>query len=129
MKNLISNTAFGKLLLTKHLSDKQVRDLRDNYDEFLSLILEIWMFVPCDEDGNVLENPSNKHKSYFQLYLKKFQKAKERCLFEGFRYDGFKYLDCKNYSFRILEIKNMTIENLVKHAPELTRTAIKQLGV
>lgn len=73
-----------------------------NYAKFLKRPLEIWMFVPCDENGNVLQEPKaedyfnvnieakkftkedseglNKHYSALMFY----EKAKERVLFEGF---------------------------------------------
>jgi hypothetical protein len=45
------------------------------------------MFVPCDEDGNVLEEPlayNFKSVELFTNYNIKYQKAKEKVLFEGF---------------------------------------------
>jgi len=155
MKNLISNTSFGKLLLTKHLSDKQVRDLRDNYDEFLSLLLEIWMFVPCkliDVVWVVLEIP-NPNKVDYLYYMKEYEQAKERCLFEGFEVVKDKYKSCKRefiylpntetqvwrkITFHTGEIQTFffdyyeqfrTIEDLVKYNLQLTPTTIKQLAV
>lgn len=153
MKNLISNTAFGKLLLTKHLSDKQVRDLRDNYDEFLSLLIEIWMFVPCDEDGNVLEEP-NRYNDFLKLSKREgftiwydkceqYQQAKERCLFEGLKFKDVQPSTEYNYFHlngnKIFEANNQykfnpcyglrTIEDLVKYKPELTPNTQKQLAV
>jgi hypothetical protein len=128
MKNLISNTAFGKLLLTKRLSDKQVRDVRDNYDEFLSLLLEMWMFFPCKSFRGtwvVLEEPIYKNncvgQGKYERELKEYQQAKERCLFEG--YDGtIEHLQ------NLLKIK-ITVENMVKYYLELTPTALKQIGL
>lgn len=29
----------------------------ERYAKFLKQPIELWMFVPCDEDGNVLEEP------------------------------------------------------------------------
>ena len=31
--------------------------LTGEYAKFLRQLLELWMFVPCDKDGNVLEEP------------------------------------------------------------------------
>ena len=133
MKNLISNTEFGKLLLTKHLSDKQVRDIRDNFDSFLSQSLELWMFVPCDEDGNVLEEPDSigvGNYFYYEKALDQYQQAKERCLFEGLQFD---YETATVYYGIGLVIymlgASKTIEDLVKYNLELTPTAQKQIGL
>jgi len=143
MKNLISNTAFGKLLLTKHLSDKQVRDLRDNYDEFLSLLLEMWMFFPCklvDGIWTIMNDPDlprgmcrdcadefgrcpngDKHLCDPDEARKEYQQAKQRCLFEG--YDGtIEHLQ------NLLKLK-ITVENMVKYYLDLTPTAVKQIGL
>lgn len=64
-----------------------------NYANFLNTPLELGMFVPCDEDGNVLEE-SNKHSDRGQFVrdkeherkIKQYQEAKENVLFEGFKY-------------------------------------------
>ena len=137
MKNLISNTEFGKLLLTKHLSDKQVRDIRDNFDSFLSQSLELWMFVPCDEDGNVLEEPDSigvGNYFYYEKALDQYQQAKERCLFEGFEFMGgnneyyfLKYDSC--YAFSIKKTNKTNIESIVHKEFPLTPTAQKQIGL
>ena len=53
--------------------------------------LEKGMFVPCDEEGNVLKEPKESnynlgdiHAGYFKLDVDKYQQAKERILFKGF---------------------------------------------
>lgn len=64
-----------------------------SYAKFLKQPLELWMFVPCDEDGNVLEEPKN-YVTWLGLHEskgstigftehEKYQQAKERCLFDG----------------------------------------------
>jgi len=50
MENLISMTDFV-------LSKKYTATGHENYANFLKQPLELWMFIPCDEDGNVLEEP------------------------------------------------------------------------
>ena len=54
-------------------------------------VLEKRMFVPCDDKGNVLEEPKESnynlgdiHAGYFKLNVDKYQQAKERILFKGF---------------------------------------------
>ena len=53
--------------------------------------LEKGMFVPCDEEGNVLKEPKESdynlgdiHAGYYREDLIKYQQAKERILFKGF---------------------------------------------
>lgn len=97
---LTSSKDYGKTLRDK--SDEEYRELRDVYDLFLEKPLALWMFVPCDENGNILSEPNaedyfntnipidqytdkdkdgiNKH--YFALMS--YEDSKERCLFEGF---------------------------------------------
>lgn len=48
-----------------------------NYANFLKKPLEICMFVPCDENGDILRDGVNWNKKFYQ-------KAQERVLFEGF---------------------------------------------
>lgn len=48
------------------------------YGRFLKQPLKLEMFVPCDDKGNVLENP------ICQVELEQYRKAKEKVLFEGF---------------------------------------------
>lgn len=107
---LISNTFFGKQLTEKYLNGfnnlTYYQRIRSNYDNFLSQPLELWMFVPCDENGSVLEEPKEEQLcSYCPLeswksnskgdscegskcdvasenYEDKYQQAKERVLFD-----------------------------------------------
>jgi len=143
MKNLISNTAFGKKIESKlilgEIDYKDYFILRCNYDSFLIKPLEKWMFVPCDEDGNVLEEPQrwndylefpesfdgNKERHDFYAY----EQAKERCLFEGLVIKG-KFINHKESDIIFVKgFANVIIENLVKYNLQLTKTAIKQLGL
>lgn len=64
------------------------------YTNFLIQKLELWMFVPCDLYGNVLEKPTiqfsyvpdpKQDKKFIE-----YQEAKKRVLFEGF---SFKWYD------------------------------------
>jgi len=59
-----------------------------NYTKFLRQPLTLSMFVPADEDGNVLKKPD---RSNFGVWTKEFwkrksefEKAKEKVLFKGF---------------------------------------------
>lgn len=146
---LISSKCFGKSLKDK--TDSEYRRLRDNFDHFIEQPLALWMFVPCDEEGNVLEEPiiseylldspggiPIKSKNTPEAYY--YRKAKERVLFE---FDGNLSLIRNKTNFYIIEDKNgvylrilknktkTTIESLLKFSVEitLTETAIKQIGL
>jgi len=74
------------------------------YANFLKQPLELGMFVPCDDDGDVLEEPKNFSSDFedefnsvdrdsyvFAWYndCKTYHVAKERVLFEGFTVKRF----------------------------------------
>lgn len=97
---LISNTEYGieiaEMVVDEKLSIEKAFLLRCKYDQFLKQPLKLEMFVPCDLDGNVLEEPDFMSGDYddngfgdvdkykYKKYLNEYQEAKERVLFEGF---------------------------------------------
>jgi len=96
-----------------------------HYANFLKQPLELWMFVPCDEEGNILEEPKIENylkscQGTFFEDLKKYQQAKERCLFKN------EFNDLHNI-FLLNDICN--IESLIKYNLELTKTAEKLIGL
>jgi len=98
-----------------------------NYANFLKQPLELWMFVPCDEDGNVLEEPFEDN-----LYdIQEYQQAKERCLFEGFRFVNNSVVLKELLLIPISHFNNNTIEDLVNNYNyiQLTKTAEKLIGL
>ena len=113
--------------------DKIVR-----YAKLLKQPLTLGMFIPCDEKGNVLENPKRKvlelsdgtcgyvtNINAFDKYLQ----AKERVLFEGFELkDGFIIMPDKQF-LDTSRLKNKTVENLINQHYILTESAIKKLGL
>lgn len=152
--NLISNTKFG-LSIVKNTEKGRYADFRANYDSFLSQPIKLGMFVPCDDDGNVLTKPSFECdcRSVFDTEMcgnyfecEEYNKAKEKVLFEGFGYkqkSGY-----ASVSFNGIEIFwynntcnvgenpwNKTeefnlIEDLlsIRYGLTLTETAKKQIG-
>jgi len=110
------------------------RKLILNYANFLKQPLELWMFVPCNDNGNVLEEPFEDN-----LYdIQEYQQAKERCLFANFRMSG-KILWIEESLFMISENYNRSFKNygniemilnkyLIKDI-ELTKTAEKLIGL
>jgi len=72
------------------------------YANFLKQPLSIEMFVPCDENGNVLEeksifNTTDEDYIFNSEAFDNYQQAKERCLFEGFE---VKFKDCKVFKYQ-----------------------------
>jgi len=127
MKNLISMVNY--VLQDESMSSSNII----NYANFLKKPLELWMFVPCSEDGNVLVN-DNLTEYDREMYFEeeqKYQQAKERCLFEGCVYDEEMDAVRTDIGLMIYSVKydsNDKIEDLVKYDLQLTQTAIKQLG-
>lgn len=94
-----------------------------NYANFLKQPLELGMFVPCDEDGNILEEP-DCNLDIRMVEMKEYQQAKERCLFEKSKY-GMGTIK------EIIKCSKI-IEDLItcsKLELQLTQTAIKQIGL
>lgn len=107
------------------------------YAKFIKQPLTLSMFVPCDSDGNVLEEP-NEYKS------EQYQQAKERIIFEGFEgfdgqyaepgyevsneyisivfYDSGYIISYKDY----FDYKTETIEKLIQFNLTITQNAVKK---
>lgn len=102
------------------------------YAKFLKQKLELWMFVPCDLDGNVLEKACESSvKGCRDCACSEYEKAKKRCLFEILSYEE----DSKNYwyfgitEFNLIGVDKVEIvESLATYGLTLTETAKKQLG-
>lgn len=95
-----------------------------NYAKFLKQPLKLEMFIPCDEDGNVLEYPTNisiSNDFNFEKALLKYVEAKEKVLFEGFTHKDNDFLhNGKVYFSSSVDLKNFfihypTIEHLQRH--------------
>ena len=115
------------------------RDKVNNYANFLKQPLTLSMFVPCDDDGNVLSNPKDSTLQY-QKRIDKYQQAKERVVFEGFedRYSESGY-QVSNENILIVfydagyivtykacfDYKTETIESVIQFNLTITPTAVK----
>lgn len=111
-----------------------------NYANFLKQPLEIWMFVTCDDNGVVLDEPktTNIQDANFDIdEMENWNKAKDRVLFEGFTFKEIKtsyehYYIVNNEKITWLSWnKSKTVENLLDYNQEikLTKSAIKQIGL
>ena len=145
---LQSSLQFGETL--KSVSDSDYRRLRDNYDALLKQPLQLGLFVPCDENGNVWEEPKrwndylhfpdsfDGNKEWGELY--NYELAIERLLFKGFEFVKNINLSgllpfsrfVKNDEYWNIQFLNRNIESLIIEFDdkiELTETAIKQIGL
>jgi len=105
-----------------------------NYANFLKQPLNLSMFVPCDLEGNVLEE-DGLMPSYERL---QYLEAKERVLFEGIEFVEAKQEGhhsfvriCKSLStinYPSFWLRN-TVEDLIPYNLKLTTTALKQIGL
>ncbi|WP_291095515.1 MULTISPECIES: hypothetical protein [unclassified Empedobacter] len=120
-----------------------------NYAQFLKQPSKLGMFVPCDEEGNVLEEPTmEKYGYYFSNHqeeqsgwmyeegedeyykvLEKYQQAKERVLFEGFSVYKNLIKNINGDNIMTWYIEARCIEDLILMNLTLTQTAIKQIGL
>lgn len=103
-----------------------------NYAKFLSMPLELKMFVTCDENDSVMKEPTvdayMQPKEIDRQY-EAFDKAKSEVIFEGFEYQEAKQEN--HYCLIRFPDRNitplypklwhgMTIEDLVKYSLTLT---------
>ena len=119
-----------------------------NYATFLKQPLKLEMFVPCDEDGDILEEPEDYEQrlpnmmTEYNDEIYRYEQAKEKVLFEGFKIYDYKlnvffYLgrkktlsyDKKRKDFITIGFLPETVEDLIHIQPILTESAIKQIGL
>ena len=118
-----------------------------NYAKFLKQPLTLSMFVPCDDEGNVLEEPKYWNKKYNDdipeselILCEEYRQAKERVVFEGFedRYSESGY-QVSNENILIVfydagyivtykacfDYKTETIESVIQFNLTITPNAVK----
>ena len=129
MKKLISMTDFVLEQRLKH--SESFKSKVYAYANFIKKPLTLGMFVPCDEDGNVLEEPDrwddyvkapesfDGNKEWYDLYA--YEQAKEMCLFYW-----SEHIDAVKHHIS----QGRTIEYLANFGDiELTPYALKQIGL
>ena len=92
MTNFVLNK--DKLILKKQIDAISFTMSVTDYALFLKKPLKLEMFVPCDERGNILEEPkvphtfgsenTDKYINQFKSEIEIYKKAKERVIFIGF---------------------------------------------
>jgi len=135
------------MLLSEHLPTLKMASSYDkviNYAKFLCQPITLGMFIPVDENGNVLEEPRMIERSigfdekdvFWDVdEVEIYRKAKEKVLFEGVKIkhrENYFILDDKDGTW-IRVIKNNTslkVEDLLKMSSvELTPSGLKQIGL
>ncbi len=109
------------------------------YAQFLKQPLNSGMFVPCDIEGNVLEEPKRISYSYNPIINEmhdnkviRYKQAKERVLFEGFEVKGDSIVYDGQYLLLVDKLRDVNIEFLYFCGGdniELTKSAKNQLGL
>ena len=146
---LISSTLFGKYCKSKEKEFSRRIDylywyerVRNNFDGFSEQPLKLEMFVPCDDGGNILEEPifhepNNENEiGNYQILIDEYNEAKAKVLFEGIEFrinGGVNFLTIKEDTFAFfdfnIKFKNLTVEYLVQYNLQLTENALKQIGL
>ena len=105
-----------------------------NYTTFLKQPLKLEMFVPCDDEGNILEEPEDYEQrlpnmmTEYNDEIYRYEQAKEKVLFENLSYKfGFVGLTDSKGNFSSLfdlDFKpNGIIEDLLKEKYKFSFTA------
>jgi hypothetical protein len=103
-----------------------------NYAKFLKQPLTPGMFVPCDEDGNILDHPNIARGSggtgIYNALMNQYQEAQERVLFEGLEHV---FLNMSSMGDVLIKDDILTgyVEDLMKYDLTLTPNAIKIFNI
>ncbi len=125
---LISMTDFVLQQQNESYSKDQFVERVEAYANFLKEPLKLEMFIPCDEDGKVLEEPkgykywikddeNGAYNGDDESKCRQYQKTKEKVLFKGFDLSTAKYHCDRN---------DRTIEYFTSFEVELTPNASKK---
>ena len=133
MVEFISAKQKTGVLANRFYNSKQTEILFEiyNYANFLKQPLELGMFIPCDEDGNVIKSYYKDGIEHFDgIGIEELHEAEEKVLFDNCVYD--EEMEVVRYGIGVDlfytdgSIKeNETIEDLVKYNLSLTESAIK----
>ena len=140
---LISMTDFVLEQGNPSNTDSQFADKIMSYANFLKQPLKLKMFVPCDEDDNVLkfieyETWEGTDAEYNNLMVN-YYNAKDKVIFEGFELDsilngGFIIKIKEEFGYLCILLScDYCIEDLIykfqNNEFKLTESAIKKLGL
>ena len=104
---------------------REVFNSLEKYATFLRQLLKLEMFVPCDDEGNILEEPQMIERKvafdevdydYNEEEVIVYKKAKEKVLFEGF--EPYEVYECAKYEDVYIDEEvcdgKFTVEDLIK---------------
>lgn len=115
------------------------------YNDFLKMNLNLGMFIPCDENFNILKKPNhyrrfinsdylNENPKMSEKWLKdclEYQKAESKILFKDFHFSiedgGEKCVAIEGFVLGIEYLWKIKIEDLADDNIELTKLAIKSI--
>ena len=99
------------------------------YANFLKTPLKLEMFVPCDNNGNVLQEPyfDGENDMYFSSAYDEYQTALSKIWFKGFEYNPNGYVFKDFDKFDDEWFVNATIEDLIPYNLEITENFGKNL--
>lgn len=124
-----------KLLKTQENNILQFRNNITNYANFLKQPLILGMFIPTDENGNVLEEPDlslyedYENRNEYDKQYQQYQQAKYRVIFEGFELINDELIN-NGILFWVGKFDgNETIENCIASNLTITETAVKKYGL
>jgi len=119
----------------RNMSSRTEEDLFKlfSYANFLSQKLELYMFVACDENGNVLEEPKIRPNTTDALNYTarkiKFETALSKVIFEGCEYNSVYENVTKDGIVIWVTWKNKTIEYLITYNLDIKESVAKELGL
>ena len=132
---LISMTDFvleqSKRIMNVEITHLESHNQIVNYANFLKQPLKLEMFVPCDDNGNVLEGIiGNGMIHNYSEKVKQYEQAKDKVLFDGF--DIYSNGDLHNafVTFESSRLEIMNVENLItdfQYSFYLTSNAIERI--
>jgi hypothetical protein len=113
-------------------TNHEILQLLVDYAIFLKQPLNLGMFITCDEDGNVLNKPifdELQPINEMDAIYDEYKAAQKRVLFKDFflKNDCLETFEIK--IFKIDELSNHTIEDLVECNLTLTNHAIEVVGL
>lgn len=130
---LKQNSTEGKPLMATNWAKEF--ELRFNkivdYANFLKQTLTLGMFVPCDDDGNVLDEPNYcddylgeyLDKNDYYIVMERFNEAKSKVIFNGFqvrKQSTYSIVSYKDVEVWVTWNKSKTIEDLIPYNLDLT---------
>lgn len=105
------------------------------YGKLLKTSNKLDTFVPCDEDGNVLDKPERIHFNTdfdYKAELSVFEEAKGKVLFEGFvlkEKGKNQFIVTHEVGGDYWVMENECLEDIIEWDLELTESARKQTGL